>query len=242
MIKVFNNIRRKLAAENKFWSYSRYAIGEILLVVIGILIALQINNWNEERKDQNRLINIYSLIYNDIENDKQELTKNLEFYNQKKVVFGKVLHDSITLDLLDQGLSRLLDNSTSTILNTTGVNQLKELQNKDSLTIKIIQIYDFMETRMLTIENRISNEISAHSEYLRDTFEWYPEWINNTIMKNVGSPELHSYFLSSPVYRNRVISVYQQAYNNYVPMLSTAIEYLTELQNELRIILKKPND
>ena len=51
MMKFFNHIRRKLAAENKVMAYLRYAIGEILLVVIGILIALQINNWNEGRKN-----------------------------------------------------------------------------------------------------------------------------------------------------------------------------------------------
>ncbi|WP_250433958.1 DUF6090 family protein [Hanstruepera flava] len=50
MIKFFRNIRKKLAAENRAMTYSRYAIGEIILVVIGILIALQINNWNEEKK------------------------------------------------------------------------------------------------------------------------------------------------------------------------------------------------
>jgi len=50
MIGFFRRIRKKLADENKFLQYSRYAIGEIVLVVIGILIALQINNWNENKK------------------------------------------------------------------------------------------------------------------------------------------------------------------------------------------------
>ena len=50
MPRFFNRIRKQLAKDNKFLQYSRYAIGEILLVVIGILIALQIDNWNEERK------------------------------------------------------------------------------------------------------------------------------------------------------------------------------------------------
>jgi hypothetical protein len=51
MINFFRKIRRKLADDNKPSKYARYAIGEIVLVVIGILIALSINNWNEQRKN-----------------------------------------------------------------------------------------------------------------------------------------------------------------------------------------------
>mgnify|MGYP001591841413 CR=1 FL=1 len=53
MIKFFRRIRQGLLSENKFSKYLLYAIGEIILVVIGILIALQINNWNEKRKNDN---------------------------------------------------------------------------------------------------------------------------------------------------------------------------------------------
>ena len=50
MLKFFRHIRKKLADDNKPLKYLRYALGEIVLVVVGILIALQINTWNEERK------------------------------------------------------------------------------------------------------------------------------------------------------------------------------------------------
>lgn len=50
MISFLRRIRKKLANENKFLQYFSYALGEVVLVVIGILIALQINNWNEEKK------------------------------------------------------------------------------------------------------------------------------------------------------------------------------------------------
>ena len=52
MIKFFRTIRKKLLAEGKTANYLKYAIGEIVLVVIGILIALQINNWNSHRLQQ----------------------------------------------------------------------------------------------------------------------------------------------------------------------------------------------
>ena len=51
MIKFFRHIRKRLLSEGKTGKYLTYAIGEIVLVVIGILIALQINNWNEQRKE-----------------------------------------------------------------------------------------------------------------------------------------------------------------------------------------------
>ena len=59
MIKFFRKIRQRLLNENRFSKYLLYAIGEIVLVVIGILIALQINNWNESRKSQEKMDNYF---------------------------------------------------------------------------------------------------------------------------------------------------------------------------------------
>ena len=79
-MKFFRNIRKKLASENKVGSYLRYAIGEILLVVIGILIALQVNNWNEARKnrilERNFLVRLLTDINTDIENISSSIRLN----------------------------------------------------------------------------------------------------------------------------------------------------------------------
>ena len=62
MIKVFRKIRKSLLSKGKSIQYLKYAIGEIILVVIGILIALQINNWNQNRiQDQNEQIYLLGL-------------------------------------------------------------------------------------------------------------------------------------------------------------------------------------
>lgn len=74
MIKFFRHIRKSLLMENKTGKYFKYAIGEIVLVVIGILIALQINNWNEQRKKVQ--VEIHTLV--DIKSDIQENIQNLE--------------------------------------------------------------------------------------------------------------------------------------------------------------------
>ena len=237
MIKFFRKIRQNLLMENKTGRYFKYAIGEIILVVIGILIALSINNWNEESKDRDKLLNIYSLIYNDIEDDIKELQKNVEFYNEKKSVFEKVVHDSITPDL-----SSLISNSPRTLLNKKGVSQLRQLQENDTLTFYLNDIYEFMDTRLLPLEISISNEVIDHKKYVRDNHEWYPEWINNTITRDVGSKELHDYFLTNPTYRNRVVFVYDQVYNSYVRSLNALIKGLTTFKEEIGEILKKEND
>jgi hypothetical protein len=69
MINFFRRIRKKMADDNKPLKYMRYAIGEILLVVVGILIALYINNWNEERQEK-RLVQSYAKsLISDLEGD-----------------------------------------------------------------------------------------------------------------------------------------------------------------------------
>jgi len=59
-MKLFRNQRNKLLKNKKIGKYLAYAIGEIILVVIGILIAVSLNNWNENRKEKQKLLNIYS--------------------------------------------------------------------------------------------------------------------------------------------------------------------------------------
>jgi hypothetical protein len=75
MIPFFRKVRKQHADDNQFLKYSRYAIGEIVLVVIGILIALQINNWNEDLKTQRR-----ERVY--LENIKADLLLNIEELNE----------------------------------------------------------------------------------------------------------------------------------------------------------------
>jgi hypothetical protein len=69
MIKFFRKIRQRLLAENKISKYLIYAIGEIILVVIGILIALQINNWNEQRKQDAQIAKYAKSFVIDLEKD-----------------------------------------------------------------------------------------------------------------------------------------------------------------------------
>lgn len=81
MLKLFRKIRQKLLSENKFSKYLLYALGEIVLVVIGILIALQINNWNEERKALRTQKNLLTSFYENLGADSLTL-----FQNRQKIM------------------------------------------------------------------------------------------------------------------------------------------------------------
>ncbi len=81
MINFFRKTRKRLADDNQFLKYSRYAVGEIALVVIGILIALQINNWNKIRLEKIEEIKLLFSLKSEFEGNLQEINaiQNLEF-------------------------------------------------------------------------------------------------------------------------------------------------------------------
>jgi len=83
MIKFFRRIRKQLLTENKFSKYLLYAIGEIVLVVIGILLALQINTWNEERKNQKEAHKILLQLKNEFETNNDLVDTSIEFHRTR---------------------------------------------------------------------------------------------------------------------------------------------------------------
>ena len=82
MITLLRKIRQSLIESNSTRKYLFYAIGEIALVVIGILIALQINNWNENNKLKANEIKIYKEIVDDLEACKADIEQDLENYRE----------------------------------------------------------------------------------------------------------------------------------------------------------------
>ncbi|MEM6895678.1 MAG: DUF6090 family protein, partial [Bacteroidota bacterium] len=78
MIKFFKKIRQNLLYERKTGKYLKYAVGEIILVVIGILIALKINNWNESNKKRNLKKEYVVSLKTDLVKDTSQLNNRLK--------------------------------------------------------------------------------------------------------------------------------------------------------------------
>ncbi|MGB5461513.1 MAG: DUF6090 family protein [Eudoraea sp.] len=149
MIKFFRNTRKQLFTENKFTKYLFYAIGEIILVVIGILIALQINNWNNQRLEKEDEKKSYQNIKRQIEDDRKELTDVKAFNNYfsatykhaNKIIRAQDFTKSDSLALIAMGLSQYSDFNSSGNIYETLVNSgnLKLLKN-DEITSLIQQL------------------------------------------------------------------------------------------------------
>ena len=108
MLPLFRKIRWKLAKDNNFFKYSRYAIGEIVLVVIGILIALQINNWNEIRINRKHLTTLLQGVKWDLEKDTFSINQKIKELENKNVERKQFLnhpdYNSLSIDSLEKSL------------------------------------------------------------------------------------------------------------------------------------------
>lgn len=96
MIKLFRNIRQNLLFEGKTTKYFKYAVGEIILVVIGILIALQINNWNSWKNDRKEEQAILKSLLREFKNNLVELEKDHTLNNASLDALFTLLNEKRT--------------------------------------------------------------------------------------------------------------------------------------------------
>ncbi len=102
MIKFFRQIRQRLLRDNKFSKYLLYAVGEILLVVIGILIALQVNNWNEVRLERENEILIARDVYLELLESRTSLITTQKQW-AKRGKYLRALSDTLVTENLQLG-------------------------------------------------------------------------------------------------------------------------------------------
>ena len=104
MILFFRKLRQRFLAQNQVTRYLAYALGEIVLVVIGILIALRVNNWNEERQERNQAAKFLMALREDLSRDTLLLRKTLEWGVKDSTLLGQMRRalsaDDVTRDTL----------------------------------------------------------------------------------------------------------------------------------------------
>ena len=190
MIKFFRKIRQKLLSENKFSKYLIYALGEIILVVIGILIALQINNWNEIRKVNSNQLKYLNLLKKEALTNVASLDIHLgtvkELTEGQKEVFRII--DAPKDTLSEEYISKSFFKAFSTLIKFDYNNSvLTEIKNSGELkNIKNDSIW----TALIELEPLIEN-VRIQENALNILQENMLEQINlngdlRLIMDNVG--------------------------------------------------------
>ena len=181
MLPFFRKIRYKLAENNKFFKYSRYAIGEIVLVVVGILIALFINNWNEERKERIEEKELLEDLKQDLESNMELLSQNWskESFRSSTIILEVLKNKTPYHDSLSKHfhLSRVFsDLSMSTSSYEALKNKGLEIVSSKPLRKKIINHFEIslktMRERLFRIESSTRPDFQT---FLYENFSVAPD-------------------------------------------------------------------
>ena len=188
MLKFLRKIRYQLLNKKKFNKYILYAIGEILLVVVGILIAVSIGEWRENSKKEKQLIAYYQGLSFDLKQDKSRLEELIVLFDNAVAGIGnevdKMQLNSYNEDSLYSNVPSWLvytieftpNNPTYTEILSNGKLQL--FNNKE-LKSEILDVYGNLYPRLQFRQNA-SNEFirNLRTDVLMDTFRWL-KMVNN---------------------------------------------------------------
>lgn len=179
MIHFFRRLRKQLADDNKPLKYMRYAIGEIVLVVIGILIALSINNWNQERhlkiKERKLLVEIESNLAANAKTIKGTIERENKYRNEIGVLmdhfkmkkpFNDTIGRQIQIAIFMEKIQ--FTNSAYESLKTTGL----DIISNDSIRTQVTQLFS---NRFPYVEMWIRDAGMSISNSLNPVFDNYFE-------------------------------------------------------------------
>lgn len=171
MLKLFRNTRKKLLAENRFTRYLAYAIGEIVLVVLGILIALQINEWNNRRIESKEEAKTYLNIRRQIQDDQNALKEVIAFNDfhlkaykyANQIIIEDNQQKADSLAMMAMLLSQFSDFHRSSNIYETLVNSGELRLLKNTAITRMLQQLEMTYTFVNKLEamhwDMISNEL-----------------------------------------------------------------------------------
>jgi hypothetical protein len=234
MIKFFRKIRYDLMGKNKTGKYFKYAIGEIILVVIGILIALQINIWNQSRKEKAKEIKYLTSI-------KSDLIEQLQYINiQKEYELSYINAANPVIDYYNKHSRFSLDtvffenitilNSRKTFITTdpTFIDLVSSgninLIHNDILKKKIISYYQELELAEKIIQN--NNTLITDQEY-------------SMVMHRLGYyyyPNNRGYLNEEFLLNEKVKKSIQQTKSFNENLAETAKKILSKPENQLHFL------
>lgn len=237
-MSIFNNKRMTSLSRKSVFKYITYGIGEIILVVIGILIAVSINNRNQERASQKKLRSYLQVYQEDLVRDTLIVHTVLENYIERRREFFQLfLSDTVQVKTYEenpQGYGLILS-YTPFKLQQKGINLLENYVNdnenkQDSLITRIVTTHKAFDNLLYETNKRIGDDIDNNLNYYKENHPW----IADILMGRLDNPEMMTYFLSDK-HRARLAVHFTLVYGNLEPQLKG-------LLSESRITLELLNN
>lgn len=250
-MRLFRRVRQKLILNNKTTHYLKYALGEIILVVIGILIALQINNWNQKRIDKNteqiylsglkeefetskwkleELININKKNYSGAKKIIELSTKNKD--SIKESLFSKLLVETFSDDVAFNSNNSLLIE----MINSGNLKNLSNTELRKQLTNWISTLEDISRQ-----EEELSNQrIKVLDMFRTDKYSLNTVFQQAEVSNHFGLPKTENEvnnlsLLNSKEFENNIILF-------IITSIATEKAHYNPLMNDLDSILKLINE
>ncbi|TVZ60154.1 hypothetical protein NA63_2704 [Flavobacteriaceae bacterium MAR_2010_105] len=244
MFKLFRRIRQNLLNKNKVGKYLLYAFGEIILVVIGILIALNLNQRSEQKKTEAKIDAIFEDVLKDLITDINESTKRIIYFRRRDSLLSLVLNTNLSYDDYANEDSYpiwrvanthypydITDNAYSVLMNN--IDAIPE--KYDHPVALLNKLYGPLKRNF---ENTTA-KLEAHVETSNDMLVEMP-WFTYPDFKK--SKEAIEYHLNDYHYKNRVKKYHIIAIRNLNTHIVRYRAAAIESYEEIASILNKPVD
>ncbi|NKI30424.1 DUF6090 family protein [Croceivirga thetidis] len=211
MLKFFRRIRQNLLSENKFSKYLIYAIGEIILVMIGILLALQVNNWNNNRIERTKEANYIENINREFKSNRAQLDSAIFYHQKVHLNTTKILNlvpvaiDTFNKDSLSFYISETFNHHTfnpqqstiNSLTNTSSFEVISNLELRGLLQQWDELVKDYREEEIVAREHGFDKYVPYFEKHIS-----FLAYSNND---NIFNQEIADYsFLKSLEFANAI--------------------------------------
>ncbi len=237
MLKFFRQIRQNLLMENKTGKYLKYALGEIILVVIGILIALSINNWNETQKD----LKAESIYLNEmLEDFENNLQKSEEITNEIEGILPKLIELLKQSSLEQPGIPTDSLNKLCALLN-----KMPTYTSTDRVYNNLIGSGDFKIISSRNLKTELANHYKAveliklvqATHEMELVYSFQPYIIDFLDFQAVQAFRVNDYELPPAVEENKILEMMKdRKFRNIITLKLTILSDLLEQNRNIKEI------
>lgn len=238
---IFNIKRKAMISKKRIVKYLLYGLGEIILVVIGILVAVAINDYKEKKASEVRLDSYLKVYQQDLETDTIVVGQVLKFIEQRKDFFKLFLSDTVSAKTYKdhpEGYGLILSYSPFK-LQQKGIGLLENYVNdsdleQDTLVSNIIANHRNYDNLISTSISRISDDIDQNMTYLKEE----QPWIADLLLGQLDHPEMLPYYLGDK-HKARLAIHNMLIYGNLEPQLKALQSHNKATINEIKNRLNK---